>query len=65
MSHEIIRVTTAADILGVSEHSVRRWADTGFIRCMRTLGNHRLFDRAEIERVKEKLKRKGKPHGET
>ena len=33
----------ACEILGVNESTVRRWADSGEIRCFRTPGGHRRF----------------------
>lgn len=39
-----------ARILGVTPGSVKRWADQGILRCERTAGLHRRFDRAEVER---------------
>jgi excisionase family DNA binding protein len=32
-----------AGILSVSESTIKRWADSGKIRCFRTVGNHRRF----------------------
>jgi excisionase family DNA binding protein len=39
-----------ARILGVTPGSVKRWADQGILRCERTAGRHRRFERAEVER---------------
>ena len=40
----------AARLLGVGPTSVKRWADLGLLRCVRTAGNHRRFTRDEVER---------------
>jgi molybdopterin-binding protein len=40
----------AADLLGVSVDTVRRWADAGRIATMRTDGGHRLVDGAALAR---------------
>jgi diguanylate cyclase (GGDEF)-like protein/excisionase family DNA binding protein len=41
----------AAEALGVSTSSLRRWADTGRIRALRTAGGHRRFPVSEIQRL--------------
>ena len=38
-----LRVQQAADLLGVSASTVRRWADSGKIACQRTPGDQRRF----------------------
>jgi molybdopterin-binding protein len=38
------RVGQAADLLGVSTDTVRRWADAGKLQTVRTEGGHRLVD---------------------
>jgi molybdopterin-binding protein len=40
----------AAELLGVSVDTVRRWADAGRIETMRTEGGHRLLDGAALAR---------------
>ncbi|HVP68183.1 MAG TPA: helix-turn-helix domain-containing protein [Anaeromyxobacteraceae bacterium] len=39
-----------ARLAGVGPTAVKRWADEGLIRCVRTAGGHRRFDRADVER---------------
>jgi len=39
-----------ARLLGVTAGSVKRWADAGLLRCARTAGRHRRFEREEVER---------------
>jgi excisionase family DNA binding protein len=39
-----------AKLLGVSDTTVRRWVQDGKLRCSGTVGKHRRFERAEIER---------------
>ena len=41
----------AADALGVSTSTVRRWADTGRIQVVRTSGGHRRFPASELRRL--------------
>lgn len=40
---DIISTKGVADVLGVSEATVKRWADAGLLRCFRTRGGHRKF----------------------
>jgi excisionase family DNA binding protein len=39
----------AADLLGVNQSSVKRWADQGKLRCLRTPGGHRRFSLVDVE----------------
>jgi MerR family transcriptional regulator, light-induced transcriptional regulator len=41
-----------ARLLGVGPTSVKRWADSGLLPCLRTPGRHRRFSRAEVERFR-------------
>lgn len=47
-----LTIGQAAAALGVSVDTIRRWATEGKITAVRTLGGHRRFTAAEIERVK-------------
>ena len=42
------RMGEAADLLGVSSDTLRRWADAGRIGATRTSGGHRLIDGAAL-----------------
>ena len=44
-----VRLSEAAQLLGVSPVTVRRWADAGRIACTRTPGGQRRFHRCELE----------------
>ena len=46
-----LRLTAAAGVLGVSEHTLRRWADAGRVPCRRSPGGQRRFRRADLERL--------------
>ncbi|MSQ42221.1 MAG: helix-turn-helix domain-containing protein [Dehalococcoidia bacterium] len=43
-----VNLGRACEILGVNESTVRRWADSGELRCFRTPGGHRRFAEAEL-----------------
>ena len=46
-----VRVQRAADLLGVSASTVRRWAADGKLACQRTPGGQRRFLASDLERV--------------
>lgn len=49
MTHELINLSEAADLLGVHPSTVRAWADRGEIPSHKTAGGHRRFRRDELE----------------
>jgi len=42
--------TEAARILGASRTSIKRWADEGLLKCVKTAGKHRRFRPEDLER---------------
>lgn len=50
-----VTVTNAAKALDVSVDTIRRWNKLGLIKAIRNTNNHRLFNLAEIERLRKKL----------
>lgn len=44
------RIGQAAELLGVSTDTVRRWADSGRLRTRRTEGGRRMIDGADLAR---------------
>ncbi len=48
MSEELLSSGEAAKILGVGASTIKRWADTGQLQCVKTLGCHRRFRRSEV-----------------
>ncbi len=46
-----VSVSAAADSLGVSANTLRRWADSGRITAIRTAGGHRRFEASELRRL--------------
>ena len=50
MEEDLLTTTEAARIAGVGTSSVKRWADSNLLRCVRTVGGHRRFRREELER---------------
>ena len=50
MTDRLLSSTRVAELLGVAPSTVKRWADEGSLACERTVGGHRRFRVAEIER---------------
>lgn len=48
----LVPIGTAAQMLGVSVPTIRRWHEAGRITATRTLGGQRRFSLAEVDRVK-------------
>jgi putative resolvase len=46
--HRFYKISHAAEALGVSHNAIRKWADDGDIRCIRTPGGQRLIDPTSI-----------------
>ena len=44
-----LRLSEAADLLGISLNTLRRWSDSGKIACYRSPGGHRRYRRADVE----------------
>ncbi len=57
----LLTVHDAAESLDVSPDTIRRWAKKGLIKSIRSPQNYRLFDLAELGRLREKLSGKAKP----
>ena len=47
---ELITTQGVARLAGVGPTAVKRWTESGLIRCIRTAGGHRRFARAEVEK---------------
>ena len=56
---DYLRVAEVADLFHVSTKTVVRWATEGKLPHVLTLGGHRRFPRADIEKVVEALQRGG------
>jgi len=46
---DIISTKAVAEVLGVSEATVKRWSDAGTLRCFRTPGGHRKFRLRDVK----------------
>jgi molybdopterin-binding protein len=49
------RIGTAAELLGVSVDTIRRWADSGRLRTARTEGGQRMVSGADLARLATEL----------
>jgi excisionase family DNA binding protein len=47
---ELLSTAAAARLIGAGTTSVKRWADTGMLDCVRTAGGHRRFTRDALDR---------------
>lgn len=52
--NDLLTVIEAAEILGISTDTIRRWEKKGLIKADRSKNNHRLFDLDELFRVRSK-----------
>jgi MerR family transcriptional regulator, light-induced transcriptional regulator len=53
MSPTLLSTRDVAHLLNVTETTIKRWADSGEIACVKTLGGHRKYTRHEILRFSE------------
>jgi len=58
---DLITVGEAADLLGVSSKTVRRWADAGHLTVVRTPGNQRRLRRSETRALLQPVEPVGDP----
>lgn len=49
MTEDLLTTREAAALLGVGTTSIKRWADSGLLACVKTLGGHRRFPRRAVE----------------
>jgi molybdopterin-binding protein len=56
---DLIRLGGAAEILGVSADTVRRWADDGRLAAVRSSGGQRLVRRSDVARLVAERRRSG------
>lgn len=49
MERDLLTTREAAKVLGVGTTSIKRWADSGLLRCVKTPGGHRRFPRDAVE----------------
>lgn len=57
------RIGQAAELLGVSPDTVRRWADDGRLRVARTVGGRRMIDGADLARFAIEMAQTHEPEG--
>lgn len=51
--HELLMPAEVAELFGVNVKRVTRWANTGQLPCVRTLGGHRRFRADDVLRLLE------------
>ena len=56
-----LSTSQAAQALGVSLGTIRRWSDMGYLESYRTPGGQRRFSREQIEQFVESLQRGSRP----
>lgn len=56
---ESLSVAQVARIFGVTEGTVRRWADESVLPAQRTLGGHRRFSSTAVEAKKREMREEG------
>ena len=56
-----LSTSQAAQVLGVSLGTIRRWSDMGYLESYRTPGGQRRFSREQIEQFIDSLQRGGRP----
>lgn len=49
VAHDLLTTREVAKLLGVGTTSVKRWADSGLLSCVKTPGGHRRFPRAAVD----------------
>lgn len=49
---DLLTSRQAAELLGVSTSSIKRWAEEGVLACAKTAGKHRRFTQLEIDRFR-------------
>ena len=47
---DLLTSAEVARLAGVGPTAVKRWADSGVLKCVRTAGGHRRFERREVDR---------------
>ncbi|MBK6520027.1 MAG: helix-turn-helix domain-containing protein [Polyangiaceae bacterium] len=54
----MLTISEAAEMLGVSQVTLRRWDASGRFRARRhPINDYRMYDRAEVERLRKKIER--------
>lgn len=53
---DLLSTVEVGKLAGVGPTAVKRWADQGLLRCVKTAGGHRRFERSEVQRFLEGLR---------
>ncbi|MEK7498150.1 MAG: helix-turn-helix domain-containing protein, partial [Patescibacteria group bacterium] len=57
-NNDLVSIAQAAEILGYSTKTLRRWEKKGLITAKRTFGGHRRYDLASVAEIKNKIEAK-------
>lgn len=49
----LLTMGDVAKMFGIDATTARRWADSGKLKCIRTLGGHRRYDQAHLIEITE------------
>lgn len=64
MAHpQLYDSTAAAEYLGLSRHTIRKYVQRGLITPHLTFGNLYVFDKKELDRYNKEKRPVGNPHG--
>lgn len=58
MDEELLTTHEAAALAGVGPSTIKRWADQGELKCVKTVGGHRRFERASLLHLLDSFSRK-------
>jgi len=59
---QLLKISDAAKVLGVSSSTLRRWEKQGFIQSIRTKGGHRRYIASDLRRIYQEVNQTGGIH---
>ena len=55
LEDEMLRISEASRMLGVSSSTLRRWEQDGKLASFRTMGKHRRYRRSDIQKLRDEM----------